>query len=225
MGEDRRSFLQKLTLGVSALAAMPLGAMNTTKEEEMNKGNGVKSTKPLGFQWETQDPFLFCVHHEDKFPKGNDVMGPATPLSGRNMGNDFLVKDGFRMYHGRQVPGFPGQGIERNAPQALIYGWVLQFGYAFIPYLLYRVFRPEQPAKLGGSWFSLVTVHVGSVFLWASIFLDPYAGPLRGVAYAVWVISMMPIVSEVKSIVEAYLQPGMEDEFGTLAEEAQVRRA
>ncbi|MFN4234330.1 MAG: pirin family protein [Bacteroidia bacterium] len=70
--------------------------------------NIIKHVKPLGFQWETADPFLFCVHHEDKFPKGNDEMGPAVSLSGRNIGNDFIIKDGFRMYHGKKVPGFPG---------------------------------------------------------------------------------------------------------------------
>jgi redox-sensitive bicupin YhaK (pirin superfamily) len=65
--------------------------------------------KPLGFQWDTQDPFLFCVHHEDKFPQGNDVMGPSSDyLKGRHMGDDFIIKDGFRMYHGKTVPGFPG---------------------------------------------------------------------------------------------------------------------
>jgi hypothetical protein len=31
------------------------------------------------------------------------------------------------------VSGCPGAGIEQNAPQALIYGWVLQFGYALLP--------------------------------------------------------------------------------------------
>jgi redox-sensitive bicupin YhaK (pirin superfamily) len=36
-------------------------------------------------------------------------MGPAKDfLSGRHMGQDFIVKDGFRMYHGMTVPGFPG---------------------------------------------------------------------------------------------------------------------
>lgn len=65
--------------------------------------------KPMGFQWETSDPFLFCVHHEDHFPKGNDQMGPdKNLLSGRQLGDDFIIKDGFRMYHGKQVPGFPG---------------------------------------------------------------------------------------------------------------------
>jgi redox-sensitive bicupin YhaK (pirin superfamily) len=35
-------------------------------------------------------------------------MGPAADLSGREMGQDFMIKDGFRMYHGTTVPGFPG---------------------------------------------------------------------------------------------------------------------
>jgi len=63
--------------------------------------------KPLGFPWETQDPFLFCVHHMDNYPKGNADLGPDASLSGRNIGQDFVVKDGWRMYHGSKVPGFP----------------------------------------------------------------------------------------------------------------------
>lgn len=62
----------------------------------------------LNFQWPTQEPFLFCVHHEDHYPKGNGQYGPAREhLAGRNLGQDFQLKDGFRMYHGEEVPGFP----------------------------------------------------------------------------------------------------------------------
>ncbi|MDX2023170.1 MAG: pirin family protein [Deltaproteobacteria bacterium] len=67
----------------------------------------IRRVKPLGFPWETPDPFLFCVHHDDRYPAGNELMGPAVSLAGRNLGQDFEVKDGFRMYHGRVVPGFP----------------------------------------------------------------------------------------------------------------------
>jgi len=63
--------------------------------------------KPLGFMWETIDPFLFCVHHLDHYPAGNDQMGPAASLQGRNLGQDFTIKDGWRMYHGEKIPGFP----------------------------------------------------------------------------------------------------------------------
>jgi len=67
----------------------------------------IKNIKPLGFPWETQDPFLFCVHHEDFYPEGNEQMGPKASLAGRNIGQDFTIKDGWRMYHGQNVPGFP----------------------------------------------------------------------------------------------------------------------
>ncbi|NQT63784.1 MAG: pirin family protein [Candidatus Marinimicrobia bacterium] len=67
----------------------------------------IKNIKPLGFMWETRDPFLFCVHHNDAYPVGNGKMGPATSLSGRNIGQDFDQKDGWNMYHGREIPGFP----------------------------------------------------------------------------------------------------------------------
>lgn len=69
--------------------------------------DSILNISPLGFPWETSDPFLFCVHHEDFYPKGNSDLGPDTSLAGRNLGNDFTVKDGFRMYHGQTVPGFP----------------------------------------------------------------------------------------------------------------------
>ncbi len=67
----------------------------------------ILDVRPLGFPWETTDPFLFCVHHDDAYPAGNDKMGPAASLSGRNIGQDFAGKDGWRMYHGDVVPGFP----------------------------------------------------------------------------------------------------------------------
>lgn len=54
------------------------------------------------------DPFLFAVHHDDDYPAGNDELGPAASLDGREIGMDFAGKDGWRMYHGDTVPGFPG---------------------------------------------------------------------------------------------------------------------
>src|SRR5918994_778732 len=62
---------------------------------------------PLSGRWQTQDPFLFCVHHIDNFPAGNERLGPAASLAGRDIGQDFAGKDGWRMYHGDVVPGFP----------------------------------------------------------------------------------------------------------------------
>ncbi len=67
----------------------------------------VISTRPLGFPWVTADPFLFCVHHNDAYPEGNDRLGPRASLAGRDIGQDFSGKDGWSMYHGDVVPGFP----------------------------------------------------------------------------------------------------------------------
>lgn len=70
--------------------------------------NPIISSGPLGFPWATLDPFLFCVHHVDNYPKGDGRYGPAASLAGRNLGQDFASVDGWNMYHGEQVPGFPG---------------------------------------------------------------------------------------------------------------------
>ncbi len=99
------------------------------------------------------------------------------------------------------VPGFPGVGIEQNAPQALIYGWVLQFGYAVLPYFFARFLLPDEPAELGGSRLSLVAVHAGGVALWSSIFITTFQSELHGVAYALWAVSAIPILLQLRRIV------------------------
>ncbi|XLS30329.1 pirin family protein [Flavobacteriaceae bacterium M23B6Z8] len=64
--------------------------------------------EPLGFPWKTQDPFLFCAYHRDVYPAGNERMEvPEMHLKGRSIGQDFILKEGWRMYHGRKIPGFP----------------------------------------------------------------------------------------------------------------------
>ncbi len=106
---ERRNFITRLGLGISSLVALPFASWSKEKEDMKETANAIIRIRPLGFQWETADPFLFCVHHEDFFPKGNAQLGPDPSLfNGRHMGQDFIVKDGFRMYHGSTVPGFPG---------------------------------------------------------------------------------------------------------------------
>jgi redox-sensitive bicupin YhaK (pirin superfamily) len=99
---ERRDVLK----GIAGAAAV--GCADTSRNpRESAVIDPILSTSPLGFPWRTPDPFLFCVHHDDRYPKGNERLGPAAPLDGRDLGQDFAGKDGWRMYHGTVVPGFP----------------------------------------------------------------------------------------------------------------------
>lgn len=62
---------------------------------------------PAAGPWPTPDPFLFCMHHRDEYPRGKPDFSPDASLAGRQLGADFSGKDGFSMYHGLSVPGFP----------------------------------------------------------------------------------------------------------------------
>lgn len=73
----------------------------------MMENGKILKIQPIGFQWETESPFIFGVHHNDAYPEGNAEQGPNALMSGRNLGEDFTLRDGFRMYHGQTVPGFP----------------------------------------------------------------------------------------------------------------------
>ncbi len=108
MAIQRRSFLTRLGLGLGAIVTASFESAGNTIRKKMEDFDPIIDIQPMGFQWDTLDPFLFCVHHEDYFPKGNEQMGPAESLAGRSLGDDFIIKNGYRMYHGKKVPGFPG---------------------------------------------------------------------------------------------------------------------
>lgn len=74
---------------------------------ETSTGSPVIQTFDLGTPWRTFDPFLFCVHHNDAYPAGDGSLAPAASLAGRQIGADFSGLDGWSMYHGDSVPGFP----------------------------------------------------------------------------------------------------------------------
>jgi len=74
----------------------------------MTTSSPILNTQLLGPLWPTLDPFLFCAHHDDAYPAGDGAYGPATQLlAGRQIGSDFSRQDGWSMYHGETVPGFP----------------------------------------------------------------------------------------------------------------------
>jgi redox-sensitive bicupin YhaK (pirin superfamily) len=105
---DRRTVLRALAGAplLSACRSEPpaprVEAPSAKEEPEL-----VTRVAELASPWQTPDPFLFCVHHNDAYPAGNEKLGPVAALSERSIGNDFAGKDGWNMYHGDVVPGFP----------------------------------------------------------------------------------------------------------------------
>ncbi len=108
---SRRSLL-KIIAGVCFSIITVLFGMNrkSRKSKNMKKdNNSILSIieLPKNGPWPTNDPFLFCVHHNDNYPLAKKDLSPDASLFGRDMGNDFSNKDGWSMYHGHNIPGFP----------------------------------------------------------------------------------------------------------------------
>ena len=88
--------------------SVPSGAsINNKRQMAMQDPITDVTPLPSAGPWPTHDPFLFCVHHNDRYPKGTPSFGPDASLEGRNLGQDFANKDGWNMYHGDKIPGFP----------------------------------------------------------------------------------------------------------------------
>ena len=101
---------------------------------------------------------------------------------------------------------FQAGPIESIAPQALIYGWVLQYGIALVPYIARRFFLKDETPQLGGSWVSLAGATVGSLFVWASIFIVPARGVLYGIGFALYAIALIYPVKELFEIARTGFQ-------------------
>lgn len=122
---ERRTALKLLAMGgVGFLGACTAGS--EAEKEESAQAQGSKDPEQQGsaagqqreakvaaivalqgMHWPTADPFLFLAYHHDDYPAGNGEMAPAASLAGRHLGRDFEGRDGWRMYHGRRIPGFP----------------------------------------------------------------------------------------------------------------------
>ena len=104
------------------------------------------------------------------------------------------------------VSGIPGADIEATAPQALIYGWVLQFLYAVTPFFVAHGLSHDNAARLGGNWLSLVAVNLGALLIWASIFLVDLRSPIHGAAYVLLALSLLAAAWETGAIALAALR-------------------
>lgn len=93
-----------------------------------------------------------------------------------------------------------GGPIEATAPQALIYGWVLQFGIALVPYIARRFFLKEENSQLGGCWGSLAAATLGSILVWVSIFAGTLGGMLYGIGFVLYALALVHPLKELAEI-------------------------
>lgn len=105
-----------------------------------------------------------------------------------------------------EVEGFPGADVEANAPQALVYGWILQVAIALLPFALRRGLHPGEPGRLGGSWVSLLALHGGGFLLWLGIFVEQ-RGLLHGAAYTLWTLAIGLAAIEAWAIIRQASEP------------------
>jgi hypothetical protein len=99
-----------------------------------------------------------------------------------------------------------GGPIESTAPQALIYGWVLQFGIALVPFIARRLILKEESPALGGGWGSLAGATLGSLLVWASIFIAPVRGLLYGLGFALYALALIHPAKELLEIAHSGLK-------------------
>ena len=106
---DRNKFIIKIShIFLSLLALINFPFANYMKTKIMGKPNTLRISKlPDNGPWPTVDPFLFCVHHNDNYPRANSKLGPDSSLDNRNIGDDFSNLNGWSMYHCEKIPGFP----------------------------------------------------------------------------------------------------------------------
>lgn len=67
----------------------------------------VKNIQKVSGRLPIGDPYIMGAYHYDKYPEGNGKFGPKASLDGHQLGNDFNPDADWRMYHGKEIPGFP----------------------------------------------------------------------------------------------------------------------
>jgi hypothetical protein len=89
---------------------------------------------------------------------------------------------------------FPVGEVAGNGGPILIYGWILTFILAILPYFFTQVFQPNRGPALGGSWLSLAFMHLGSALFWVALFIPQAQAGLRAGAFLFWFAGLLPML-------------------------------
>jgi cytochrome c oxidase cbb3-type subunit I len=98
------------------------------------------------------------------------------------------------------------RNVEQSGAAILVYGWILPFSYAIVPYLFSRTLEGEERARLGGTRLSLVAIHAGGITFALGLFLGFHAQLFQAAAYALWAVAMLPILQHLWRLLARYAQ-------------------
>jgi cytochrome c oxidase cbb3-type subunit I len=105
------------------------------------------------------------------------------------------------------------QSLASQGGPLLIYGWIMGFLLAVLPYLFTRAFTPGTPALLGGNRVSLVAVNAGGLLYLSGLLLPGPRAILQGLAFAAWAVAMIPVALQLwRSVQSATEQAALEAE-------------
>ncbi|MGE5140576.1 MAG: hypothetical protein ACM3JD_14005, partial [Rudaea sp.] len=82
--------------------------------------------------------------------------------------------------------GSVARSLASQGGPLLIYGWLMQFGLAILPYLFGRALAPQKAAAFGGNTISLVAANLGAVLYLAGLLIPGFGTILQGVAFLSW---------------------------------------
>ncbi|HQV68763.1 MAG TPA: hypothetical protein PLJ62_00165 [Thermoflexales bacterium] len=95
-----------------------------------------------------------------------------------------------------------GPSIEATAPQALVYGWMLQFGVALVPFIARKYFLRQDNPQLGGCKGTLIAMTLGSALVWASIFSGAAHGAVYAAGFALYLLAFARLLKELLEIAQ-----------------------
>jgi hypothetical protein len=89
---------------------------------------------------------------------------------------------------------FPVGEVAGKGGPILIYGWIMTFILAVLPYFFTQVFQPNRSPSLGGNWLSLASMHLGSLLFWVALFFPQAQAGLRAGAFLFWFAALLPML-------------------------------
>lgn len=69
--------------------------------------------RPLGFQWEVSNPFLFCAHHLDLYTPGKPIHEPVVSYGPFVMNTSQEISQAITDYRATEFSGWPWSRPDR----------------------------------------------------------------------------------------------------------------